>query len=101
MSTAAGASGSSSIAAQAANLRTSWSQSHEPSSSRYDGDVSDTSSETSSDVSDSSYDSEEEEAMIKEEWDESVRQMKMLFSIVLMPFFGKWMGRRWSYWGES
>jgi hypothetical protein len=39
--------------------------------------------------------------MIKEEWEESVRQMKMLFSIVLMPFFGKWMGRRWSYWGES
>lgn len=24
----------------------------------------------------------------------------MLFSLVLMPFFGRWWGRRWSYWGK-
>lgn len=29
-----------------------------------------------------------------------MRQMQMLVSVVLMPFFGKWWGRRWSYWGE-
>jgi hypothetical protein len=22
-------------------------------------------------------------------------------SIIIMPFFGKWFGRQWAYWGES
>jgi hypothetical protein len=55
--------------------------------------------------SDSSSDSDEEDeeyerALIQEEWNESMRQMQMLFSLVLMPFFGRWWGRRWSYWGK-
>ena len=56
--------------------------------------MSDVSSEYSDD------DDERERALIREEWEDSLRQMQMLFSIVLVPFFGKWMGRRWSYWGE-
>jgi hypothetical protein len=85
--------GPSTLAAQAAHLRAAFSQAHERARS-------DSISTFSSTESDSSYDSDEEEAMIKEEWEESMRQMQMLVSIVLMPFFGKWMGRRWSYWGE-
>lgn len=55
--------------------------------------------------SDSSSDSDEEDeeyerALIQEEWNESMKQMQMLFSLVLMPFFGRWWGRRWSYWGK-
>lgn len=39
--------------------------------------------------------------MIQEEWEESLRQLEMIVSIVLLPFFGKWFGRQWAYWGES
>jgi hypothetical protein len=59
---------------------------------------SDSVSDFSSDDGDSD-DDEREAALIREEWEESLKQMQMLFSIVLVPFFGKWMGRRWSYWG--
>ena len=55
----------------------------------------------SSSSSESSYDEDEEAAMIQEEWEESLRQMEMVLSIVIFPFFGKWYGRRFSYWGES
>jgi hypothetical protein len=39
--------------------------------------------------------------MIQAEWEESLRQMEMILSIVIIPFFGKWWGRKWAYWGES
>ena len=66
-----------------------------PSSISGSESMSDVSSEYSDDDDD-----ERERALIREEWEDSLRQMQMLFSIVLVPFFGKWMGRRWSYWGE-
>lgn len=69
-----------------------------PSSISDDSDLSDFSS--SSSTSDDSEDEERQAALIREEWEESMRQMQMLVSIVIMPYFGKWMGRRWSYWGE-
>ena len=37
--------------------------------------------------------------MIQEEWEESLRQLEVVLSIVIIPFFGKWYGRRFSYWG--
>ncbi|CAD6570140.1 MAG: hypothetical protein TREMPRED_005608 [Tremellales sp. Tagirdzhanova-0007] len=55
----------------------------------------------SSSSSESSYDEDEEAAMIQEEWEESLRQMEMVLSIVIFPFFGKWYGRRFSYWVDS
>jgi hypothetical protein len=54
----------------------------------------------SSTSSDSSYDPEEEYRLAQQEWEESLEQLQQLVSIVLMPFVGKWLGRRWSYWGE-
>jgi hypothetical protein len=52
--------------------------------------------------SESSYDSEEEELRLaQQEWDESVQQLQLLLTVVVMPFLGKWLGRRWSHWCEQ
>ena len=47
------------------------------------------------------YDVEEEELEAQREWEESLEQMQQLFAVVLLPYFGKWLGRRWSHWGMS
>ena len=52
--------------------------------------------------SEASYESDTEEQnrlVEQQDWDESVEQLRQLVSIVLLPFLGKWLGRRWSYWG--
>lgn len=51
--------------------------------------------------SEASYDSDEEDRLAEQEWRESLDQLQQLFSIVLLPYLGKWLGRRWSYWGAS
>jgi len=51
--------------------------------------------------SESSYDSDDEYLLAQQEWEESLDQLRQLFSAVLLPLVGKWMGRRWSYWGQS
>jgi hypothetical protein len=48
----------------------------------------------------SSYDSDEEYQLAQREWEESLGQLQQLFA-VLLPFFGKWLGRRWSHIGLS
>lgn len=48
--------------------------------------------------SDDSFD-EEEYRLAQEEWEESLGQLQQLVSIVLLPYLGKWLGRRWSHWG--
>lgn len=56
----------------------------------------------SSTSSDGSYDSDDEEyRLAQQEWEESIAQLQQLVSFVLMPFFGKWLGRKWSYWGKK
>jgi hypothetical protein len=49
----------------------------------------------------SSFDSDAEFRLAQEEWEESIQQLEQLASVVLLPFLGKWMGRRWSHWGAS
>jgi hypothetical protein len=51
--------------------------------------------------SDASFDSEDHAALIQEEWEESLRQIESVISVILLPFFGKWYGRRVAFWGES
>ncbi|CAL1695292.1 unnamed protein product [Somion occarium] len=51
-------------------------------------------------ASDDSYD-EEEYRLAQQEWEESLEQLQQLVSIVLLPFFGKWLGRRWSHWAYA
>jgi hypothetical protein len=48
----------------------------------------------------SSYDSDEEYLLAQQEWEESLQQLQQLVAIVLLPIFGKWMGRRWSHLGS-
>lgn len=48
--------------------------------------------------SDASYD-EDQAALIQEEWEESMRQIEAVLSVILLPFFGKWYGRRFAFWG--
>lgn len=47
----------------------------------------------------SSYDSDEEYELAQKEWEESLNQLQQLVGVVLLPFFGKWLGRRWSHIG--
>lgn len=49
---------------------------------------------------DSSYDTEEE-ILAEQEWNESVEQLQQLMSLVLLPYLGKWFGRKCSYWRKS
>jgi hypothetical protein len=46
------------------------------------------------------WDSEEEEKRAQEEWEESMMQFNLAIQVMLLPFVGKWLGRKWSYWGE-
>lgn len=65
------------------------------------GDVDDISS-SGSDITDLStesgdeYDSERER-QLEREWEEGMEQLKMITTIVLLPFFGKWLGKKWAY----
>lgn len=34
------------------------------------------------------------------EWEESKQQLSTLFSLVIFPFVGKWLGKKFSFWGE-
>lgn len=36
--------------------------------------------------------------MVQEEWEESLRQMEVVISIIVIPYFGKWFGRQWAFW---
>nr|XP_019047063.1 hypothetical protein I302_03670 [Kwoniella bestiolae CBS 10118]OCF25993.1 hypothetical protein I302_03670 [Kwoniella bestiolae CBS 10118] len=57
-------------------------------------------SDSDSDASSQADTEAELEAMIQEEWEESLRQLEVVLSIVVMPTIGKWFGRMWSYWGD-
>jgi len=48
--------------------------------------------------SETSYDSEEEYRLAQQEWEESLKQLQQLVSLVALPMFGKFLGRQWSYW---
>lgn len=63
------------------------------------GSISSLDSSLDSTSSDGGYDSEDEYALAQQEWEESLEQLTQLVSIVFLPFFGRWMGRKWSYWG--
>jgi hypothetical protein len=44
----------------------------------------------------SSYD-EDEYLLAQQEWEESIEQLQQLVGVVLLPFVGKWLGRRCSH----
>jgi Mitochondrial import 2 len=47
-------------------------------------------------VSDSDY----EESDAERQWKESLEQIELLLSMVLVPFAGKYFGRKFAFWGS-
>jgi hypothetical protein len=37
----------------------------------------------------------------EEEWRESIQQLELLLTMVIVPFIGKYLGRRCAYWGMT
>jgi hypothetical protein len=62
-----------------------------------ESDVNDVSSLTDSDVSSYSttYSSDAEQ-----EWEESLKQLELIMNLVVVPFIGKYVGRKCAYWGK-
>jgi len=48
---------------------------------------------------DSSSDYGDDEGDAEAEWQESLQQLELLLSLVLVPFVGKWVGRKCAYIG--
>ncbi|KAH8120439.1 hypothetical protein DFH11DRAFT_1722224 [Phellopilus nigrolimitatus] len=47
--------------------------------------------------SDDGYDSDEELRVAQQEWEENLHQLQLLVSVVLLPYVGKWLGRKWAH----
>ena len=43
---------------------------------------------------------DEHDSDAEAEWQESLQQLELLLSMVLVPFIGKWLGRRCAFWGN-
>lgn len=67
----------------------------------FDRRPSSSSSSASSTSSDSSYDSVRQAKEDQAQWEESMRQLWLLFHVVALPFGAKWVGRKVAYWGQS
>ncbi|KAI9849851.1 MAG: hypothetical protein M1837_000065 [Sclerophora amabilis] len=44
-------------------------------------------------------DEDEEESDAEREWKESLQQLELLLTMVVVPFLGKYFGRKCAYWG--
>jgi hypothetical protein len=47
-----------------------------------------------------SDDDEEGESDAEREWRESLHQLELMLTMVLVPYLGKYFGRKFAYWGE-
>ena len=63
---------------------------------RDDVDTISSSSSDMTDLSTDSYDSEHER-QLEREWEEGMEQLKLITTIVMLPLFGKWLGKKWAY----
>lgn len=58
------------------------------------------SSDSDSDEVDSQYsatDSDADSALLQQEWEEQLNQLKLMFQIIVFPLFGKYFGRKYAY----
>ena len=55
----------------------------------------------SSDEEGGEEEEEEGESDAEREWKESLQQLELLLTMVLVPYVGKYFGRKCAYWGES
>ena len=52
------------------------------------------------DNSDSESDDGSDYSDAEREWRESLQQLELLLSMVVVPYLGKYVGRKCAYWGE-
>lgn len=52
-------------------------------------------------ISSSILDSEPEYSDAQKEWEESLEQLQLLLTMIIMPFAGKFLGRKFAYWSMS
>jgi hypothetical protein len=45
-------------------------------------------------------DEEDDTDDAEQEWKESLQQLELLLSMVIVPYVGKYFGRKCAYWGE-
>lgn len=71
----------------------------EPSSPSTDSDLD---SLPSSIDSESERNEEEDDGLsdAEREWKESLQQLELLLTMVILPYLGKYFGRKCAYWGE-
>ena len=72
---------------------------HAMNSSSSDADELD--SLPSSSATSSAVDGDEYLSDAEREWRESLQQMELLLTMVLVPYIGKYFGRKCAYWGKS
>lgn len=49
---------------------------------------------------DDSIDNHDYESDAEREWRESMKQLELLLTIFVLPYFGKYFGRKAAYWGK-
>ncbi|KAF2238134.1 hypothetical protein EV356DRAFT_529619 [Viridothelium virens] len=49
-------------------------------------------------ISDSDIDSDDVDTEAEKEWRESLQQLQLLLTMVLVPYIGKYFGRKCAYW---
>ncbi|KAI0206797.1 hypothetical protein F4808DRAFT_454715 [Astrocystis sublimbata] len=45
-----------------------------------------------------SFDSDEEDYDAQKEWEQSLEQLQLLLTMIIVPFVGKYLGRKFAYW---
>ncbi len=72
----------------------------DPSTNGSDDDI-DSLPESQTDSDDLTIDeSDLEESDADREWKESMQQLELLLSMVIVPYLGKYFGRKFAYWGQ-
>ena len=51
-------------------------------------------------ISNSEVESDDADAEAEREWRESLQQLQLLLTMVLVPYIGKYFGRKCAYWGK-
>lgn len=69
-----------------------------PATSSPDDEINSLPDSAPSDDIDDDEDGEESDA--EKEWKESLQQLELILTMVLVPYVGKYFGRKCAYWGE-
>jgi hypothetical protein len=48
-----------------------------------------------------SFDSDDDDYDAQREWETNLEQLQMLLTMVLVPFVGKYFGRKFAYWSKA